>query len=170
MEGFKPLLIIAVVTLAFAWLATSLVSLLSGGESDSFLGTWSDMFSGLFRPSWWNIFPTQGSNQIDTQLNYAEPLPDALAPPRFAVGDRIRVLLLPFDEEECVSSERRELYRRCAGNVLRVEAIDEFGSLELHVLDDGSQSPDRLHNVLYLDPKYAEPAQTALSDPNTGTN
>lgn len=140
MERLGFLLIAALVALTLAWLAKSLVSLLSGGESDSLFSIWFDIFS------------KSGGRQID----YADPLPDVLTAPRFAVGDRIRVLLLPFDEEQSLSNERRELFQKCAGKVLRVEGIDGFGALELHVLDDGTQSPDRFHNVVYLDPKYAE--------------
>jgi hypothetical protein len=39
---------------------------------------------------------------------------------------------------------------------LRVEAVDGLGVLELHVFDDGTQSPDRYHHVLYVESKYVE--------------
>jgi len=85
-------------------------------------------------------------------------LPDVLKPRKFTVGDRTRVLLISPEMERSMSPERRELFRRCAGRVFRVERIDSFGGLELHVLDDGTQSPDRYHHILYLDPQYAEQA------------
>ena len=43
------------------------------------------------------------------------------------------------------------------GKVLRVEGIDDFGGLELHVLDDGTQAPDRYHHTVFIEPQYAEP-------------
>jgi len=102
--------------------------------------------------AWWDIFSRLGARPS----SYAEPLPEPLTPRKFIVGDRVRVLLLPPDLERTMSNERQELFRRCVGKVLRVEGFDSFGSLELHVLDDGTQSPDRLHHVLFIEPKYLE--------------
>jgi hypothetical protein len=53
--------------------------------------------------------------------------------------------------------DTQKLLRRCAGKLLRVQGIDEFGALELHVLDDGSQAPGPNHHIIYLEPQYAEP-------------
>lgn len=130
------------VTLVGAWIVTRLVGMMSGERPDSVLSTWWDIFSNMGR----------------SPASYAEPLPEVLTRRKFSAGDSVRVLLLPLDVERSMPEERRELYRKCAGKVLRVEGIDPFGSLELHVLDDGSQSPDRYHHILFLDPQYAESA------------
>ncbi|HEY2081589.1 MAG TPA: hypothetical protein VGI88_02305 [Verrucomicrobiae bacterium] len=130
------------VALVGAWIVTRLVGMMSGERPDSLLSTW------------WEIFSKMGRSPA----SYAEPLPEALTRRKFSVGDSVRVLLLPLDAERSMPDERRELYRRCAGKIFRVEGIDQFGSLELHVLDDGSQSPDRYHHILFLDQQYAERA------------
>jgi hypothetical protein len=138
--GITIILVGALVALLAAWLVNSVVALLSGERPGSLLRTWWDIFSRLgARPS-----------------SYAEPLPDVLTPKKFIVGDRVRVLLLPPDLERTMSIERQELFRRCVGKVLRVEGIDSFGSLELHVFDDGNQSPDHHHHILFIEPKYVE--------------
>jgi hypothetical protein len=87
--------------------------------------------------------------------SYAEPLPDFVNR-RFNVGDKIRMVQVPLEMERSISRERQELLQRCVGKVLRVESIDEFGGLGLHVLDDGTQAPDRYHHIVYIEPKYAE--------------
>jgi hypothetical protein len=138
--GITIILVGALVALIAAWLVYSLVGLLSGERSGSLLSIWWDIFSRLgARPS-----------------SYAEPLPEPFTPRKFIVGDRVRVLLLPPDLERTMSIERQELFRRCVGKVLRVEGVDAFGALELHVLDDGTQSPDRFRHVLFVEPKYVE--------------
>jgi len=138
--GITVILLGALVALICAWFVNSVVGLLSGERSGSLLRTWWDIFSRLgARPS-----------------TYAEPLPEVLTPKKFMIGDRIRVLLLPTELERTMSNERQELFRRCVGKVLRVEGYDSFGALELRVLDDGTQSPDRHHHVLFIEPKYVE--------------
>ena len=138
--GITMIFVGALVALIAAWFVNSVVALLSGERSGSLFRTWWDIFSHLgARPS-----------------SYAEPLPEPLAPRKFIVGDRVRVLLLPPDLERTLSNESQELFRRCVGKVLRVEGHDSFGALELHVLDDGTQSPDHHHHVLFIEPKYVE--------------
>jgi hypothetical protein len=138
--GISIILVGALVALIAAWLVNSVVALLSGERPGSLLRTWWDIFSRLgARPS-----------------SYAEPLPDVLTPRKFIVGDRVRVLLLPPDLERTLSIERQELFRRCIGKPLRVESVDAFGALELHVLDDATQSPDCFHHVLFVEPKYVD--------------
>jgi hypothetical protein len=36
----------------------------------------------------------------------------------------------------------QKLFARCVGQELVVQDIDQYGELELHVLDDGSQATD----------------------------
>jgi hypothetical protein len=142
MGVFSMILAGAAIALIAAWAVNTLVSILSGGESD-----------GVFN-NWWGIFSKMWRNPVA----YAEPLPDALRPRKFAVGDQVRVQMIPPELERSLPEERREALRRCAGRVLRVEGIDEFGGIELHVLDDGTQSPDRNHHIFFIGPQYLEPA------------
>ena len=141
MIGLLPLILGAVIALICAWLVNSVIGLLSGDLAGSAGSTWWDVFSKMW---------SRGSS-------YAEPLPDLLQARRFGVGDRIRVFRVPSNADHSVSPERQELLQRCTGNVLRVERIDEFGALELHVLDDGTQAPDRYHHVVLIEPQYVEP-------------
>jgi hypothetical protein len=141
MEGLLPLILGAVIALVCAWLVNSAIRLLSGDDPGS-IGT-----------TWWDIFSKMGSRES----SYAEPLPGCLRPPKFKVGDRIQVFRVPLNTDHSVSPERQELLQRCVGNVLRVEGVDEFGALELHVLGDGSQAPDRHHHIVIIEPQYAEP-------------
>lgn len=140
MEGLLALILGAVIALICAWLVNSVVGFLSG-----------ERLGGL-GSTWWDIFSKMGSRPS----SYAEPLPDFLQPRSVAVGERIRVLQVPFEVERSMPMETRELFQRCVGKVLRVENIDEFGGLEVHVLNDGTQAPDRYHHIVYIEPKYAE--------------
>ncbi len=58
----------------------------------------------------------------------------------FKIGDKVRVLRVPPSVERDMPEETRELFRRCVGQVLRIDGFGEYGRLELNVLDDGSQS------------------------------
>jgi hypothetical protein len=134
------ILLFALVALAIAWAINALVGILSGDDPGS-------LFS-----EWWQIFFNMGRSPAA----YAERPPEIFGGGKFSVGDKVRVTLLPPDLERSMPDDRRELFRRCAGKVLRVEGVDEFGGIELHVLDDGSQSPDRCHHVLFIEPQYVE--------------
>ena len=140
--GLGFILICALVTLAIAWAINAFMGAISGEQTGGLLSTWWDMLGNLARR------PTA----------YADPLPEGLRPKRFHAGDYVRIPLLPLELERELTEERRQLFRRRVGKILRVESVDEFGVIELHVLDDGSQSPDPLHHVLFLEPQYAEPA------------
>jgi hypothetical protein len=142
MNFFEFILIAAGVTFLAAWIVNSFVGLLSGERPD-----------GLFS-DWLNFFFRMGRGPVasaDTSL------PDFMTR-RFKAGDQVRVMLLPLEVERTMPEDRRALFRRCAGKVLRVESVDEFGGLELHFLDDGTQSPDRYHHVLFVEPQWVEPA------------
>ena len=128
------------IALAAAWGINAFIGFLTGERPGGMLSDWWDIFSKAGR-----------SPSVCT-----EPVPEILTAPRFAVGERVRVRLLPIELERFMSPERRELFQRCAGQILRVEAIDSYGSLELHVLDDGSQSPDRHHHILFIEPQHVE--------------
>lgn len=145
-----PLILGAAIVLVCAWLVNSVIRLLSGDDP------------GSIRTTWWDIFSKMGSRQS----SYAEPLPDLLGPPRFRVGDRIRVFRVPLNADHSVSPERQALLERCVGNVLRVEKVDEFGSLELYVLDDGTQAPDSHHHIVFVESQYAEPVTMNLGPEN----
>ena|ERR1051326_3828937 len=138
--GLITLIAGVVIALICAWVIRSVIGLMSGERPES-VGS-----------IWWNFFSKMGSDPA----SYAEPLPDTLKPRKIGVGDRIRVLQLPLEVERSMPKEREELFQRCAGKVLRVENIDMFGALEVHVLDDGTQAPDRSHHILFVEPKYVE--------------
>jgi hypothetical protein len=142
MEGLVLIIAGVVIALVFAWLVNSVVRLLSGDDPGSI---WS---------TWWDIFSRMGKSQS----SYTEPLPESLQPRRFGVGDRIRIFRVPLNADHSVSKERQDLLQRCVGKTLRVEGLDEFGALELHVLDDGNQALDRHHHIVFVEPQYAERA------------
>lgn len=137
----------ALIALICAWLVNSVIGLLSGDRP------------GSIGSAWWDIF----SRMWSRESSYAEPLPELLQPRRFGVGDRIRIFRVPSNTEHSVSPEREELLQRCVGKILRVEKIDSFGALELHVLDDGSQASDLHHHIVFIDPDYVEPATTSVT-------
>jgi hypothetical protein len=72
-------------------------------------------------------------------------------------GDKIRVLRVPPPVEQETPEEVLLLFRRCVGQVLRIEAIDEHGHLELYVREDGTQAPDCLHHMIWIEPEHVEP-------------
>jgi len=144
--GFLILLIGAVVTLIAAWAINAFISILSGEQSGGLLNRWWDIFSNMGR----------------SPAAYAEPLPEALTARKFAVGDRVQVQLLPPDVERSMPETQREVLRRCGRKVLRVEGIDEFGAVELHLLEDGSQSPDRAHHIFFIEAQYLESADEGI--------
>jgi hypothetical protein len=141
MIGWLPLILGAVAALICAWLVRSVIK------------SWSGYESGSLGSTWWDFFSKMGNRSSSC----AEPPPDLLRPPRFGVGDKIRIFRVPLNADHAVSPERQELLQRCVGKVLRVERIDAFGALELHVLDDGTQAPDRYHHIVLIEPQYAEP-------------
>ena|SRR5215472_3095098 len=130
------------IALLCAWLVNSVIGLLSGDRPGSIGSVWWDIFSKMW----------------SRESSYAEPLPEVLRRRRFGVGDRIRIFRVPSDAEHSVSPERADLLQRCVGKILRVENIDSFGALELHVIDDGSQASDPRHHIVFIDPDYVEPA------------
>jgi hypothetical protein len=138
--GILVLIVGAVIALICAWLVLSAIGLMTGERP------------GGLASGWWDIFSKMGSRPS----SYAQPPPDFLKPRKFFVGDNIRVLQVPLEAERALPGETRELFQRCVGNVLRVERIDEFGALEVHVLENGAQAPDRHHHILFIDPQYAE--------------
>ena len=140
MMGLLALILGAAFALMAAWLVNCFIGSLSGDRTGSVGSTW------------WDIFSKMGSRPS----SYAQPPPDFLKPRKFFVGDNIRVLQVPLEAERALPGETRELFQRCVGNVLRVERIDEFGALEVHVLENGAQAPDRHHHILFIDPQYAE--------------
>lgn len=144
--GFSIILIGAVVALIAAWAINAFVGMLGGEQRDSVFSTW------------WNIF----SNMGRSPAAYAEPLPEAATARKFAVGDRVRLQMLPPEMERSMPEDRWKLFQRCTGKVLRVEGIDEFGGVELHVLDDGTQSPDRSHHVLFIEAQYLDPVDEGI--------
>lgn len=79
------------------------------------------------------------------------------------IGDTIRVLRVPPDVERFMPPETQELFRRCVGQVLRVEGFDDYGGLELLVLDDGSQAPSHGHHTIWIEPEYVELITNAAS-------
>ena len=72
------------------------------------------------------------------------------------IGDTIRVLKVPPDVGRYMPQDTQELFLRCVGQVLRVEGIDDYGGLELLVLDDGTQAPDHCHHTIFIEPEYVE--------------
>jgi hypothetical protein len=145
--GFVLLITGAVIALIGALFVNSIVGLLSGDRPGSLGGTWWDIFSNMWR----------------RESSYAKPLPEVLQPRRFGVGDRIRIFRAPSNADHTVSPERQELLQRCVGKVLRVQRIDAYGALELHVRDDGSQAPDRYHHIVLIEPQYVERAGSNIS-------
>ena len=72
------------------------------------------------------------------------------------VGDKIQMVEVPPDVELLLPAETQELYRRCIGQVLRVERFNDYGELEVLVCEDGSQAPDHSHHTISIDPDYAK--------------
>ncbi len=138
--GYLVLVVGAIIALICAWLVLSMIGMMTGERP-----------GGLFS-DWWGIFSKLGSRPS----SYAEPLPELLRPPRFRVGDTIRVLQVPLEVERDMPAARRDLFQRCVGRVLRVEGTDEFGGLEVHVKDDGTQADEQPYHVLFVDPQYAQ--------------
>ena len=77
--------------------------------------------------------------------------------PSFKVGDRVRITRVPPSVEREMPSETVELFRRCIGQVFRVDGFGEYGHLELNVSDDGSQAPDDSKHTIWIEPEFVEP-------------
>lgn len=76
--------------------------------------------------------------------------------PSLKVGDRVRVLRVPPSVEEQMPEETRQIFRRCVGQVLRIDGFDDYGHLELNVKDDGSQFPDHCDHSIWLESEFVE--------------
>jgi ribosomal protein L21E len=77
--------------------------------------------------------------------------------PSFKVGDRVRITRVPPSVEREMPSETVELFRRCVGQVFRVDGFGEYGHLELNVSDDGSQAPDYSKHTIWIEPESVGP-------------
>ncbi len=76
--------------------------------------------------------------------------------PSFKVGDRVRVIRVPPSVEQEMPTETVELFKRCVGQVLRIDGFGKYGLLELNVSDDGSQSTDYCKNTIWIEPEFVE--------------
>jgi hypothetical protein len=140
MEGFGFIILALLVTLFVAWIVNLIIGMLSGDQP------------GDTKSLWWDIF----SKMNRGPMSYSEPLPDFLEPGKVGVGDLVRVRSMPLEVERSMSNERRELLRNCVGKELRVESVDEFGSVDLYVLDNGTQAPDRSQHVIFVDQEHVD--------------
>ena len=77
----------------------------------------------------------------------------------FAIGQRVRIKIVPPLVAQHCPPETSELFARCVGQVLRVEDVDREGCLELNVLDDGSQAPNYCFHTIYVEPEFVEPVE-----------
>ena len=72
------------------------------------------------------------------------------------VGDAVRVLRVPPSVDEQMPEETRQIFRRCVGQILRVDGFDDYGHLELNVRDDGSQCTDHCGHTIWIEPEFVE--------------
>ena len=72
------------------------------------------------------------------------------------IGDRVRVLRVPPSVEEQMPNETCQIFRRCVGQILRIDGFDDYGHLELNVMDDGSQCADYCSHTIWIEPKFVE--------------
>ena len=59
--------------------------------------------------------------------------------------------------------ETRQIFQRCVGQILRVDGFDDYGHLELNVMDDGSQcaagetkTADHCFHRIWIEPEFVE--------------
>ena len=72
------------------------------------------------------------------------------------IGDRVRVFQVPPSVMSHTPEETQEIFRRCVGQVLRVDGFGDHGHLELNVKDDGSQSAGYCDHTIWIEPEYVE--------------
>ena len=72
------------------------------------------------------------------------------------IGDRVRVLQVPPSVMSHMPEDTQEIFRRCVGQMLRVDGIGDHGHLELNVKDDGSQSAGYGDHSIWIEPGYVE--------------
>jgi hypothetical protein len=82
-------------------------------------------------------------------------------PHAFKVGDKIKVVKVPSGLHDAAGIGTPELFQRLLGKILRIEAFDEYGHLDLNVFDDGSQTPDYCHHTIWIEPEFVEAAPDA---------
>jgi hypothetical protein len=49
-----------------------------------------------------------------------------------------------------------ELFKRCVGQIVRIDGFGEHGHLELNVSDAGSQAPDYSRHTIWIEPECVE--------------
>lgn len=76
--------------------------------------------------------------------------------PSFKIGDKVRVVRVPPSVEREMPHETIELFRRCVGQILRVDGFGEHGHLELNVRDDGTQAADYCEHTIWIEPEFVE--------------
>jgi hypothetical protein len=78
--------------------------------------------------------------------------------PSFKIGDRVRVIRVPPSVEREMPPETIELFRRCIGQILRIDGFGEHGHLELNVSEDGAQAADYSKHTIWIEPEFVETA------------
>ena len=68
----------------------------------------------------------------------------------------MRVLRVPPSVDEQMPEETRQIFRRCVGQILRIDGFDDYGHLELNVMDDGSQAPDHCDHSIWIELEFVE--------------
>ncbi|NJL19618.1 MAG: hypothetical protein HC895_00425 [Leptolyngbyaceae cyanobacterium SM1_3_5] len=79
-----------------------------------------------------------------------------MSKPDFSVCDRVRILQIPPQVLEKMPQESIEIFKRCAGQILRIDDLNDIGWLELNVMDDGSQAPNYCYHTIWIEPEYVE--------------
>ena len=147
---WQLLIAAVIIALVCAWLVNFVTGLLSGHRAGSL---WS---------AWWEIFSKLGSRGTA----HAEPMPELLQPRKFFVGDEVRMVRVPSNADHAVSPERQKLLEKCVGRVHRVEGIDAFGALELHVQDDGTPASHGSYRVVFISPECVEDSHKEILEEN----
>lgn len=84
----------------------------------------------------------------------------------YKIGDKVRVIRVPpyLYSEDPVNKETAEFFERCFGKVIRIEAFDENGQLELRVTEKGNptRSFSVWHHSIWIEPEYVEPVKNAV--------
>jgi len=79
--------------------------------------------------------------------------------PEFKIGQQIRIVSLPDLSDlqpDTKDLPTRSLFAKCVGKVLRIDGFNQYGELELHVLDNGTQDPGCCHHTIWIEPECVE--------------
>lgn len=76
--------------------------------------------------------------------------------PQLKVGDRVRMIMVPpqVEQDQSRFPETFAIFHKAVGRTYRVRGYDEYGQVELWLLDDGSEDNRGVKHSVWVEPDF----------------